>query len=87
MLIVKMKLPGKHVDNSREFAMDLKPQYTYWNVLPLTVNTIKNRIDSIFDENTYLMKVSNDNLSTIRLPFAILFLILNTLQYNKNSGV
>ena len=40
--------------------MDLKLQWIYCNVYPLTVNVIKKRIDSIFDEYIYLMKVSND---------------------------
>ena len=81
LLTIKMKLTGKHVDNSWEVAMDLKLQWIYCNVYPLTVNEIKNRIDSIFGECTYLMKVSDDKkkdthwnryLLTIRFPSAIL---------------
>ena len=61
--------------------MDLKLQWIYCNVYPLTVNEIKNRIDSIFDECTYLMKVSDDKkkdthwnryLLTIRFSSTIL---------------
>ena len=60
LLTIKTKLTGKHVDDSREVVMDLKLQWIYCNVYPLTVNAIKKRIDSIFDEYTYLMKVSNN---------------------------
>ena len=40
--------------------MDLKLQWIYCSVYPLAINAIKKKIDSIFDEYTYLMKVSND---------------------------
>ena len=55
-----MKLTVKHIDNSRDVSMDLKLEWIYCNVYTLTVNAIKKRIDSIFDEYTYLMKVSNN---------------------------
>ena len=60
LLTIKMKLTGKHVDNSSEVAMDLKLKWIYCNIYPLIVNAIKKRIYSIFDEYLYLIKMSND---------------------------
>ena len=60
LLTIKIKLTEKHFDNSREVSMGLKLQWIYYNVYPWSGNAIKKKSDGIFDEYTYLMKVSND---------------------------
>lgn len=55
----KVMHTGNHnSDNSKEFAIQLNLHWTYAYVYPLTVNSIKRKINRMHQEHQYLCQVS-----------------------------
>ena len=61
LLTTRIKKTGSHgVDHSQEVPIKVKLHWIYCNVYPVTANAIKRKIDNMFTEYTYLVKMPNE---------------------------
>ena len=60
LLTLRSKLNGLPGDKQRLVALDVKLHWIFCNVYPLSLVTIRERVDTMFKEYQYLNKVIND---------------------------